>query len=58
MAHQLYLKVTAEGVETEDQLKLLRKLKCDQVQGFHLSKPLPAEDVLPLLRASHPSAAR
>ncbi|MQA64308.1 MAG: EAL domain-containing protein [Alphaproteobacteria bacterium] len=44
MAHALRLKVVAEGVETEKQLRFLRKIGCDEVQGYLLSKPLPADD--------------
>ncbi len=40
MAHGLYLKVVAEGVENEDQLHLLRQMGCDLVQGYLLSHPL------------------
>jgi diguanylate cyclase (GGDEF)-like protein/PAS domain S-box-containing protein len=43
LAHSLKLKVVAEGVETEEQASLLRLLKCDQVQGFLFSKPLPTD---------------
>lgn len=42
MAHSLNLKVVAEGVETAKQLYLLHANGCDEVQGYHLSKPLPA----------------
>lgn len=42
LAHSKRLKVVAEGVETEEQLRLLRMLGCDQVQGFLFSKPLPS----------------
>jgi diguanylate cyclase (GGDEF)-like protein/PAS domain S-box-containing protein len=42
MAHTLGMKVVAEGVETEDQLELVRRLGCDQVQGFLLGRPLSA----------------
>jgi diguanylate cyclase (GGDEF)-like protein len=45
MAHTLNMKTIAEGVETEEQWKILRLLRCDLVQGFYFSKPLPAEDV-------------
>ena len=44
MAHGLKLRVTAEGVENEGQLQTLRKLGCDEYQGYLLSKPLPAEE--------------
>lgn len=43
MAKGLGLKTIAEGVETEEQLKLLRMLGCDEVQGYLLSKPITAE---------------
>jgi diguanylate cyclase (GGDEF)-like protein/PAS domain S-box-containing protein len=43
LAHSLKLKVVAEGVETEDQSRLLRLLKCDEMQGFLFSKPVPRE---------------
>jgi EAL domain-containing protein (putative c-di-GMP-specific phosphodiesterase class I) len=42
MAHGLDVRVTAEGVETKGQMEALRKLGCDEFQGFLLSKPLPA----------------
>ena len=42
MAHSLRLKVIAEGVETEEQLSQLRKLGCNSVQGFLLSRPVGA----------------
>ncbi len=49
MAHGLGLKVIAEGVEHEDQLKFLRWQKCDDMQGYYFSRPLQAgafEDLL------------
>ena len=45
MAHTLNLKTIAEGVETEEQWKILRLLRCDMGQGYYISKPLPAEEV-------------
>ena len=46
LAHTLGLKVIAEGVEDEGQMKLLRELGCDQVQGFFVSQPLPADKIV------------
>jgi diguanylate cyclase (GGDEF)-like protein/PAS domain S-box-containing protein len=43
LAHSLKLKVVAEGVETEEQSRLLRSLSCDEMQGFLFSKPVPGE---------------
>jgi len=43
MAQALRLRTVAEGVETETQLTLLRDLGCDEVQGFHLFRPMPIE---------------
>lgn len=45
LAHSLHLKVVAEGVETEEQAKMLRLLHCDQIQGFLISRPIPIEDM-------------
>jgi diguanylate cyclase (GGDEF)-like protein len=49
MAKSLNLKVVAEGVETQEQFDLLSELGCDFFQGYLLSRPLPAEEVLPAL---------
>ena len=49
MAHRLHFTVIAEGVETEQQLAVLRELGCDQIQGFHFSKPLTEQEVVSLL---------
>jgi len=43
LTHSLKLKVVAEGVETEEQSRLLRLLNCDEMQGFLFSKPVPGE---------------
>jgi diguanylate cyclase (GGDEF)-like protein len=43
LAHSLKLNVVAEGVETEEQSRLLRLLNCDQMQGFLFSKPVPVD---------------
>ncbi len=63
MASNLHLDVVAEGVETGEQLDLLKKLNCKYGQGFYFSKPLPASDAASLLakktswRPKHFSAA-
>jgi EAL domain-containing protein (putative c-di-GMP-specific phosphodiesterase class I) len=51
LAHNLRLAVTAEGVETEEQLRILRRYGCDQFQGFLASKPLVAERFKDLLES-------
>jgi EAL domain-containing protein (putative c-di-GMP-specific phosphodiesterase class I) len=43
LAHSLKLKVVAEGVETEEQSRLLRLLDCDEMRGHLFSKPVPSE---------------
>jgi diguanylate cyclase (GGDEF)-like protein len=50
MAHALRLKVVAEGVETSEQLKFLRAQRCDAAQGFHLYRPLPADEVAAVVK--------
>lgn len=49
LARTMKLKVIAEGVETKEQAMFLRLLKCDEMQGYLLSKPVPAEHVAALL---------
>ena len=44
MANELGLECIAEGVETEQQLNILRKNHCDLAQGFYFDKPLPLEE--------------
>jgi EAL domain-containing protein (putative c-di-GMP-specific phosphodiesterase class I) len=51
LAKSLNLKVVAEGVETRAQLDVLRRFGCDELQGFLFSRPLPAEEMVELLRS-------
>ncbi|WDG81306.1 EAL domain-containing protein [Pseudomonas chlororaphis] len=51
MAHGLSLKVVAEGVEHPGQLAFLKEQKCDEVQGYLISRPVDAEGLAALLRA-------
>lgn len=46
MGHELEMEVTAEGVETEEQFKMLRERGCDGVQGYFFSRALPPDEVL------------
>ena len=50
MGHSLRLRVVAEGVETEEQLKFLRAQECDEAQGNYISMPLPAAEIEAMLR--------
>ena len=58
MAHDLGLDVIVEGLETAEQLELIRSFNGHKVQGFYFSKPLPAADVAALLRTGKISPAR
>ncbi len=49
LAHDLRLKVIAEGVETDEQMAFLRERGCDLVQGYYLSRPIPADELTGLL---------
>ncbi|RVP82170.1 EAL domain-containing protein [Sinorhizobium meliloti] len=49
IAHAKGLRITAEGVETEEQSEILRKLGCDELQGFHLSRPMSKNSLRQLL---------
>lgn len=46
LGHNLGLEVVAEGVEHRDDLDLLRRLGCDLAQGFHISRPMPLNELL------------
>ncbi|MDN4057748.1 EAL domain-containing protein [Massilia sp. YIM B02769] len=50
MAHSLHMQVIAEGVETRAQMAYLRRNRCDEIQGFHFSRALPAAQLAALVR--------
>lgn len=51
MGHALKLNVIAEGVETAEQLAFLRQQGCDGMQGYFFSRPLPLEEITPMLQS-------
>ncbi|WP_165912716.1 sensor domain-containing protein [Effusibacillus lacus] len=51
VAHSLNLKVVAEGVETQEQLDFLKQRRCDVVQGYFFSKPVPGEEIESMLKS-------
>jgi len=56
LAHSLKLRVVGEGVESEEQSRLLRLLDCDEMQGYLIGRPVPAAEIATLLgnaRAGH-----
>ena len=58
LAHSLNLKVIAEGVESAEQSKLLRLLRCDEIQGCLFSRPVPFEEMTaPLMGSAAPTPA-
>jgi diguanylate cyclase (GGDEF)-like protein len=50
MAHALGMSVVAEGVETEQQLAILRALDCNEAQGYLIARPVPASEMLVLMQ--------
>ena len=52
MAESLEIAVVAEGIETDDQVDVLRGLNCKEGQGFHFCHPLPADEFATYLSAS------
>jgi len=52
MAHKLGMKAVAEGVETQEQLDFLLERGCDEFQGFHICRPLPADEIENFLNQS------
>jgi len=58
LGHSLKLKVLAEGVETAEQLMRLKAEGCDEAQGYHFGRPMPAEHFVALVRGEAGSASR
>jgi diguanylate cyclase (GGDEF)-like protein len=54
MAKALDMRVIAEGVETEEQLRILQSLSCDEIQGYFVSRPLPANAIPGLIHERFP----
>jgi len=54
LAHALNLRVTAEGIELDEQLEQLRDMGCDRGQGFHFSRPVPAAELEELISELQP----
>jgi EAL domain-containing protein (putative c-di-GMP-specific phosphodiesterase class I) len=50
LAHNLGMKIVAEGVETHEQLDYLVARGCDLIQGFYFSRPLPANQLISFIR--------
>ena len=57
LGKKLNLRIVAEGVENDDQIAFLRKNKCDELQGFHFSRPIPPDQVAAYLYKQNGKAA-
>jgi EAL domain-containing protein (putative c-di-GMP-specific phosphodiesterase class I) len=57
MAHALQKEVIAEGVAEAEQAAFLRRLRCDMMQGFHLSRPLRASEFVEFVRGAEAAAS-
>jgi EAL domain-containing protein (putative c-di-GMP-specific phosphodiesterase class I) len=54
MAHQLNLRVVAEGVETTEELTFVHENNCDEIQGYLFSEPITSEEFTQLLQTKNP----
>ncbi|MDH5614624.1 MAG: bifunctional diguanylate cyclase/phosphodiesterase, partial [Gammaproteobacteria bacterium] len=53
LGHNLGLKVVAEGVETQEVMDSLKELGCEMIQGYHISRPLPVNEITEFLKKSN-----
>ena len=51
MSHGLNIKVVAEGVETDEQLRFLQRRKCDEAQGYFIARPVAAKEFCAVVRS-------
>jgi EAL domain-containing protein (putative c-di-GMP-specific phosphodiesterase class I) len=58
LAHSLRLKVIAEGVDAEEQAKMLHLLRCDEMQGYLISRPVPFEKMTEMLASAARASPR
>ena len=57
LGRALRLKLVAEGVDSDEQAKVLRLLRCDEMQGYLVSKPVPRDQIAAMLRTANPAPA-
>lgn len=58
MAHSLHMQVIAEGVESRAQMALLRRHRCDEIQGFHFARALPPAELAQLVLENRAQPSR
>ena len=56
LAHSLQMRVVAEGAETDEQMAMLQRMRCDEVQGYGYGRPMPFERFVEFARAHAPSS--
>ena len=56
LAHSLSLRVVAEGAENDQQMNMLQRMRCDEVQGYGFAKPMPFAQFCEFARAHWPQS--